>query len=402
MASFTYLIKDKKGKYASGLIEGENREEIAENLINQGMTPIKIEEESKRNPLKRLSLLTTIPSADKVLFAEELSTLINSGVPISQALNILEKQLKNPRLKAAVGDLAKSVESGLSLSSSIQKHPSIFSPVFVNMIRAGEIGGTLDEALNNLAIQLTKDHELITKIRGAMTYPAVIMVAMVGAVIYLMTTIVPQLGSMFAELNAELPASTKSLILISQALTKYGFVTFSLLGVFIYLFVQIEKKFIPFRRLMHKLFIILPPLNNLIIKMNVAHFARTLSSLLKSGVSIVESLTIVADSTGNILFKEAIEKTADKVKDGVPIAVVLREYKIFPILVPQMISVGEETGSLDTILNKIANFYEREVDDITKNLSTLLEPMIMIMIGILVGYVIISIITPIYSLTNMF
>lgn len=402
MEKFSYTVKDKSGKLSNGIIDGESREEVAKSLMNEGLTPIKIEGEFKSNPLKKIASFTTIKSADKVLFAEELATLINAGVPISQALNILEKQLKNPRLKAAVESLSKDVDSGVSLSSALEKHPDIFSQVFVNMTRAGEISGTLDDALNKLAIQLNKDHELVSKIKGAMTYPAVILVGMIGAVIYLLLTIIPQLQGMFDELGGELPATTKSLIFISKALTSYGIITLTLIIAFVFGFRYVEKNVIPFRRFMHKAFITLPPLNQLVIKMNIAHFARTLSSLLASGVSVVESLEIVASSTNNLLFKEAIEKTAEKVKNGVGISEVLKNYKIFPVLVPQMISVGEETGSVDAILNKVADFYEREVDNITKNLSTLLEPVMMIFIGILVGYVIISIITPIYSMTNMF
>lgn len=402
MNKFTYTVKDKNGHFSNGLIEGENRDQVAKILLEQGLTPVKIEGEFKANPIKKFSTYTTIKAADKVLFAEELSTLINAGVPIAQSLTIIEKQIKNPRLKAAVQSLVKDVESGNALSNALEKHPDIFSQIFVNMTRAGEISGTLDDALNKLAIQLNKDHELVAKIKGAMTYPLVILVGMIGAVIYLMLTIIPQLQSMFDELGGNLPASTKSLIFLSKALTNYGIITFTLVAAFIFAFRYVEKHFIPFRRFMHKMFITLPPLNNLIIKMNVAQFARTLSSLLGSGVSVVESLEIVAKSTQNLLFREAIEKTAEKVKNGVNIAEVLKTYKIFPILVPQMISVGEETGSVDAILNKIADFYEREVDNITKNLSTLLEPLMMIIIGILVGYVIVSIITPIYSMTNMF
>jgi type IV pilus assembly protein PilC len=235
-----------------------------------------------------------------------------------------------------------------------------------------------------------------------MYYPMVIMIGMVGAVIYLMLTIIPQLSSMFAELGGDLPVTTKSLIFLSKALTQYGIITFILVASFIYGFRWVEKNVIPFRKLMHRLFITLPPFKNLVVKMNIAHSARTLSSLLKSGVSVVESLTIVAESTPNLIFKEAIQKAADKVTNGVTIAEVIKTYPVFPSMVSQMISVGEETGSLDTILGKVADFYEREVDDITKNLSTLLEPLMMIIIGIMVGYVIISIITPIYQMTNMF
>jgi type IV pilus assembly protein PilC len=282
------------------------------------------------------------------------------------------------------------------------KHPNVFSGIFVNMVKAGEVGGTLDDALNQLAIQLAKDQALISKVRGAMTYPVIILVGMVGAVIYLMATIVPQLSKMFDELGGKLPTATKVLIFISNLVTKYGVITFTVLFLMIMGYRYIEKNVLPFRRAVHTLILKMPVIKNLSIKLNVAHFTRTLASLLKSGVSVVESLTIVADTTDNLIFKEAIEKTADKVKNGTQIAEVIKAYKVFPPIVSQMIAVGEETGSLDTILLKIADFYDREVDNITQNLSTLLEPLMMILIGLMVGFVVVSIITPIYQMTNMY
>jgi type IV pilus assembly protein PilC len=402
MQNFTYTVKDKQGKTNSGVITANDRDEAARTLLDQGLTPISIKKDERKGMLGFLKSFQKVPLKEKVMFAEELSTLVNAGVPIAQSLSILQKQTTNKTLSKTVEELEKDVEGGLSLSTSMEKHPNVFSSIFVNMVRAGEAGGTLDEALNQLAVQLAKDQELIAKVKGAMTYPVIIMVGMIGAVIYLMATIVPQLSGMFSELGGQLPASTKFLIAVSNAVTKYWFITFSVMAILVFGFHYIEKNFIPFRRFMHTIFTKMPVFKNLTIKMNVAHFARTLASLLNSGVSVVESLNIVADSTTNLVFKEAIQKAAEKVKNGVSIAEVIKTYKVFPPIVSQMISVGEETCSLDTILKKIADFYDREVENITQNLSTMLEPFMMILIGLMVGFVVVSIITPIYQMTNMY
>jgi type IV pilus assembly protein PilC len=402
MATFEYTVHDGEGKISTGNIEGNNREEVAQSLINQNLTPVAIKQISSFRFLERLKKIGHIPAGEKVLFAEELSALINAGVPIAQALSILEKQTSNKKFKETLADLSRDVTGGLSLSTALEKHPKVFSPVFVHMTRAGEVGGTLDEALNNLAEQLAKDHELIAKIRGAMIYPVVIFVAMIGAMIYMMLTIIPQLAKMFKDLGGDLPASTKSLIFISSLFTKYIVITIIVIAAIVFTFRYALKHIRPFRLIIHRFLLKIPVSGKLIKKINIARFARTLGSLLGSGVGVAESLEIISKSTNNLLFKEAVEKTTERVRNGVTIAESLKSYPIFPVLVPQMIAVGEETGSLDTILKKIATFYDREVDNMTKNLTVLLEPMMMIFIGILVGYMIISIITPIYSMTNEF
>jgi len=401
MSTFSYTVHDNSGKVLSGAIESRNREEAAQTLLNQGLTPVTLRE-VKKGIMEDISRrFTFISSSDKVLFAEELSTLVNAGVPIAQSLAMLEKQISNKRFKMSLSELSKDVEGGLSLSTAMERHPDIFSPVFVHMVQAGEASGTLDEALKNLAVQLAKDHDLVSKIRGAMIYPAVIMVAMTGAAIYMIMTVVPELSAMFEDLGGNLPATTKSLILLSTLLGKYGIITFSVIAVLIYAYIKAEKNYKPLRLIVHKIILHSPVFGKLSVKMNVARFARTLGTLLSSGVNLPEALHIVSDSTSNLLFKEAVDKTAEKVRNGSTVAEVIKNYKIFPVLVPQMITVGEETGELPALLTKIADFYDREVDNITRNLTTMLEPLIMLFIGAMVGYLIISIITPIYSMTNM-
>lgn len=401
METFQYTVRNKEQKIVTGQIEGQSRDDVVKTLLDQNLTPITIIGNKNASLGRILKRVSTIPLTEKVLFSQELATLVNAGVPISQSLGILQKQTKNARFQNVLEDLAKDVDGGLTLSGALERHPDVFSPLFISMVKSGEIGGTLDEALNRLAIQMEKDRQLTSKIRGAMIYPSVIFVGMVGALIFMMVTIVPKLQSMFDELGGQLPATTKSLIFLSKAFTSYGLVTAGIFASVFFGLRYLEKNVIPFRRLVHTIILRMPVIGTLSTKINVARITRTLGSLLASGVGVVEALTIVAETTQNLLFKEAVNKAAERVKNGNTIADTLKGYKVFPVLVPQMISVGEETGSLDTILTKVADFYDSEAQNITDNLTTLLEPLIMIVIGLMVGYVIVAIITPIYSMTNM-
>jgi type IV pilus assembly protein PilC len=401
MGTFSYTVRNKEQKILNGNVEGSTKEEVAKTLLDQGLTPVTITETTKPSILVLLARISNIPTAEKVLFSQELSTLVSAGVPISQSLGILEKQTKNKRFKNVISDLSKDVDGGLTLSGALTKHPKVFSSLFISMVKSGEIGGTLDESLIRLAEQMNKDRELTSKIKGAMIYPTVIFVAMVGALIFMLVTIVPKLQNMFEELGGELPATTKSLLFVSSLFTKYGLITAGTAICIYFTFTYLKRTVIPFRHFLHKLLLKVPVIGTLSTKINVARITRTLGSLLSSGVGVVEALDIVGDSTDNLLFKEAVRKASEKVKNGSTIAETLKNFKVFPILVPQMIAVGEETGSLDIILKKVADFYDSEVENITRNLTTLLEPLIMIVIGLMVGYVIVAIITPIYSMTNM-
>lgn len=401
MITFIYTAKDKESTISTGAIEAGSREDAIRTIQDKGLTLVTMEEKRKNSIFAYMNRIGTIPLTEKVMFSQELATLVNAGVPISQSLGILQKQSKNKRFQAAIEDLAKDVDGGLSFSGALAKHPTVFSPLFISMVKSGEIGGTLDDSLNQLAEQMDKERELNSKIKGAMIYPTVIFIGMVGALIFMMVTIVPKLTSMFDELGGKLPATTQSLVFISKAFTNYGVITASIFAGIYFGFRYLLTHVTSFRRTMHVILLKTPVIGNLSTKINVARITRTLGSLISSGVAVDEALDIVADSCQNLLFKEAVEKASERVKNGSTIADTLKGFKIFPDLVSQMISVGEETGSLDVILKKVADFYDSEVSNITKNLTTLLEPLIMIVIGILVGYVIISIITPIYTMTDM-
>jgi type IV pilus assembly protein PilC len=270
------------------------------------------------------------------------------------------------------------------------------------MVKAGEIGGILDETLEKMADEIEKEHELVASIRGAMAYPSVILVAIVGVVIYLLTSIVPQISAVFTELGSELPASTRFLIYISDSVRNYGvIIATAVIGAFFGARFAVKKN-LKIRYLWHSLLMKLPVIGKFIKKINITRFTRTLGSLLSSGVAVLEAIDVSANILKNEVFRKEIKDAAAKVKDGSTIAEPLRTSKVFPVMVSQMIAVGEDTGTLDKILLKLTSFYQKEVDHTVKNLSSLLEPIMMIIIGAGAGFVVISIITPIYSMTTLF
>lgn len=402
MKKFTYLVKDKDGKVVKGQIEAENRDKVANSLTEKSLTPISIKEERGFNILEKINEYSTIPSTEKVMFSKQLATLVSAGIPISQSMHILEEQTDNARMKKAVNQIGQDIEGGLSLSAAMEKQNKIFSPLYANMVKAGEIGGILDQSLEKMAEEIDKEHELVASIRGAMAYPSVIILAMIGVVIYMLTTIIPQIGGVFTEMGGQLPTSTRLLMGLSNGLIHYGLLILLLIVGFVFGIRTLIKRNYKFRYGWHRTLIWIPVFGKLIKKINIARFTRTLGSLLNSGVTVLESLKISADVLKNEIFKKEINDAADKVSNGSSLAEPLKTSKVFPTIVPQMIAVGEETGTLDKILGKLTDFYQNEVDHTVKNLSSLIEPMMMIIIGFGVGFIVISVITPLYSMSNLF
>lgn len=399
---FTYLAKNSEGTITKGVIDAPDQNAAADALGKKSLTPISIKKEEGRGTFKKFSELGTIPSSQKVMFSKQLATLIGAGIPISQSMHILEEQTENKRLKKAVTEITSDIEGGLSLSTAMEKQKNIFSPLYASMIKAGEVGGILDQTLEKVADEIEKEHELVAKIRGAMAYPSVILLAMLGVVIYMITNIIPQIGKVFTEMGGQLPATTRFLMGTSRIVSSYG----------IFIFIGIVAFFIFARRTIktnpnvryrwHQFLLKIPVIGRLIKKLNIARFTRTLGSLMSSGVTVLEAMEVSSDALNNEVFKREIKQAAEKVKNGSELAEPLKNSKVFPIIVPQMISVGEETGTMDAILKKLAEFYEKEVDNTVKNLSSLLEPMMMIIIGLGVGFIVISIITPIYQMSTLF
>lgn len=337
---------------------------------------------------------------DKILFAKHLSVMIKAGIPISRALKILSVQSSNPFFSEVVKDIAESINKGKSFADSLRAHENIFGELFINMIAVGEVSGNLEKVLRVLVDQMRKDYELMSRVKGAMMYPAVIVTAMFFIGVAMMTFVVPKLMSVFVEMNIDLPASTKLVLELTNIFKQYGVIillAFPALGA-LAMFLLKKKSGQDF---LDKVIMKLPVAGEISRKMNQARFARTLGSLITSGVPIVEGLKITANTLTNHFFKDSLLITAKQVEKGKPLGETLGTFSnIYAPIVTEMITIGEETGALDSILEDVATFYENEVDEATKNLSTIIEPVLMIIIGAAVGFFAVAMIQPMSSLSS--
>lgn len=400
MSKYLYTAKNAEGKPRSGEMDAKNERDLAFQLRSEGYIVTSIERLDDPNGKPHINILDRLQGVslkEKLFFTRNLSVMISSGLTIARALDNLSQQTKNKHFKAVLINVYKDVQKGSALSDALTKYPAIFNDLFVNMIRVGEVGGTLEESLNIVTIQMEKEHELRSKVRGAMIYPAVIIFAMACVGVIMLTYILPQILGVFADMEVELPATTKFVIKLSDALQNHGIligIGFIAMGVGGKLITSTDMG----KKIASMILLKMPILKNIVIKVNCARFARIYSSLLHSGVSVVDSLNIVANTLTNTFFKEAVLEGRNKIQRGIDLSTVIAEYPdIFPVIVAQMISVGEETGKTEDMMAKLAEFYEEEVNQITKNLSSIIEPVLMLVIGGAVGFFAVAMLTPMYS-----
>lgn len=400
MSKYLYTAKSVEGKPRSGEMEAKNERDLALQLRGDGyiVTSIERVEETGGKPhIKFIDRIQGVSLKEKLFFTRNLGVMVSSGLTVARALSNLSAQTENKHFKAILDNVYADVQKGLPLSDSLAKYPAVFNDLFVNMIRVGEIGGTLEESLDIITVQMEKDHELRSKVKGAMMYPAVIIMVMILIGIVMLTYILPQILGVFADMEVELPGPTQFIINLSAFLGDYKILIGIALiggGIFLKAFTStdIGKKTASFVLLK------MPILKNIVIKVNCARFARIYSSLLHSGVSVVDSLNIVAATLSNTFFKEAILEGRNKIQRGIDLSSVIAEYPdIFPVIVAQMIKVGEETGKTEGMMVKLAEFYEEEVNQITKNMSSIIEPVLMLIIGGAVGFFAVAMLQPMYS-----
>jgi len=405
--SYLYTAKDKKGRTQAGHLQATDQRELAAFLRNKELVLISAETaDAKEESADKFSQkaiyvwrkLSRVSLVEKMVFSRHLSIMIESGLSLTQALQVLSEQSKSPKFKKIINQVEENIRQGESFANSLAKHPKVFNELYVNMIKVGETGGNLNETLKILSEQMRKDHELISRVRGAMMYPAVIVIAMVGIGILMMVMVVPKLTSIFSEINMDLPLSTQ-MIIVSSNFLRNNIILATVILIVLVILIKFSLKIKTVKQGLSKTYLLLPVFGSLIQKINSARFARTFSSLIESGLGIVESLQIVAGTLGNIRFKESLFDAAQQVQKGKPLSQILIKYeKLYPPMVIQMIAVGEETGNLADILKNMADFYEEEIDNITKNLSSIIEPIIMVVIGAAVGFFAISMIQPMYSM----
>ena len=402
---FNYKARKISGEIFQGAVEAPSEEVAVDVLMDRGLSVITLEADqsdviSVKKEIK-LPFGNKVKRKDVVIFARQLSVMTSANVPIVQALKIITQQTEKPGLQKIVADVADEVESGIKLSLAMGKYPKVFSDFFVSMIKSGETSGKLDEVLEYLADQEEKDYDLVSKIKGAMIYPVFIVSGLVVVGVAMMIFVIPQLTSMLTASGSALPFTTKILIGTSDLMRNYWWaLLIGLIGVFGGL-----KYFIslPFgKQLIDKIKIRLPVFGALFQKIYLVRFTQSLSTLVVGGVPLTDALKIVAEVVGNESYKRLIDETIKEVEDGNSVAVVFLQSDIVPKMVSNMLAVGEKTGRLDNILNKVSGFYTREIENMVANMTHLIEPFIMVLIGVAVGGMVASIILPMYNLANQF
>ncbi len=397
---FKYQAKNEKGEMQSGTVEASNEAAAIETLQSHKLVVISIVSIVEVSALFRnIKFLQKVPAKDLVIFSRQLATLIEAKITLLEALKTLHKQTSNAFFREKIFEIANDIEGGRSLSYSLSKHPKVFSEFYVNLIKAGEVSGNLQESLLYLAEHVEKQYDLENKIKGAMYYPAFILLAFFAVGIIVMVYVIPQLTAIIEESGQELPITTKMLIASSHFLRYYGWIliVFGItVGIGTKRYVDTPEGKMNWDKMKLKL----PVMGELFRKIALVRFSENLSTLIKGGVPIVRSLQITGSVIGNEVFKDLIFKTAEKVKSGTSIAKVLGESPEIPLIVVQMINIGERSGKLDSILDNIARFYVREVNNVVDNLSTLIEPVLIVMMGIGVGVMVSAILLPIYGIAG--
>ena len=401
MATFNYSVRDKAGKIVKGSLEGDSREAVGAKLRQMGYIILELDQAGGLAALSQIKFGTGVKPRDITIFSRQFATMINAGLSLTKCLSILASQTESAGLRDVIQQVAKDVEAGQSLSDSLAKHPRVFPPIFVNMIRAGETGGVLDEVLVRLADHFEREQALKAKIKSAMTYP----VAMGGLVLIILVAmmmfVVPTFEKMFSDMGGELPAITQLLVDISNFVAGYGGLIAAVAAAGAYFVFQQWTRTPTGMLIWDTVKLRLPVFGQLTRKLALAKFTRTFGTLVSAGVPILSALDIVADTAGNEVVAQAVKRARSAIKEGETIAKPLSESKVFPSMLVQMISVGEETGALDAMLNKIADFYDEEVSTQVDGLTSLIEPLMMASLGVVVGGMVIALYMPMFQVITL-
>ncbi|OGL87723.1 hypothetical protein A3I42_03375 [Candidatus Uhrbacteria bacterium RIFCSPLOWO2_02_FULL_49_11] len=396
---YDFKAKDAEGKDIQGVVEAQSEQTAQEALEERSLIPIMITARATESKLQTFKLFDRVKPKELVVFFRQLSTMSAANLPIVAALRILIKQTESQKLKTIISEIADEVDGGARLSQAFARHPDVFNNFYVNMVRSGETSGHLDEVLSYLADQREKDYDLMSKIRGAMIYPAFILSALCVVGVIMMVFVVPRLTSILTETGGELPLATKILIGTSGFMTKFWwllliFVVGAVAGL------RFSLKQRPVRRWWDWMKIKLPVFGKLFQRIYIIRFTRSMNTLLKGGVPLPHALEITAEVVGSAVYRDLILRTVKQVQDGNPIAVEFVNSPEVPVMVSHMLSVGETTGQLEQILDRLTQFYAREVDNLVSNLVSLVEPLIMILMGLAVGVMVAAIIMPMYNLAS--
>ena len=406
MSHFIYKAKKPTGEIYKGEKDAQDRYELYRMLKEGGEEVVDVQEKGAKGSLLKgfsisLPFLHSIKMQEKINFARNLGSMITAGLAMSRALSVMERQTKNKELTKILVSLQKDVSEGKTLSTAMGSFKNVFSSLFISMVSAGEQSGNLAESLKIVGLQMDKNYALQRRVKGAMMYPAIILIAMVLIAILMLTYIVPTLMKTFTELKLDLPASTKFVLFVSNLVRDHGVIVFLSIAVVISGLIVWSKR-ASGKNIIHYAILKIPVIGGIIKEVNAARTARTLSSLLNSGVDVVESVRITKDVIQNVHYKAVLEKAGEAIKKGDPISKIFTENeKLYPLFLGEMMNVGEETGKIGEMLMGVAVFYEEDVEQKTKDMSTIIEPFLMVFIGAAVGFFAVAMISPMYSLVNV-
>ena len=400
MPTYRYNAMDQSGRTVAGTLEAESVELVRGKLADLKYHVLSIRQSRAKASIQdMLNGMQKVKLRDLVVFSRQFATMIDAGLSVVKCLDILQKQCRNPRLKDVIGQVKHDVAGGTSLTEAVQRHPKVFTPLYVNMIRSAEAGGILDTVLDRLSSFLEKEQETRTKIKSAMAYPAVVFAFSMLMLLGLMFFVLPKFKGIFEAMGLELPLSTKIMLNSSTYFQQYWYIALVLM-VGSVVFIRVASRTEKGKYAIDAAKLKLPVFGDLMLKTAVSRFARTFGTLITSGVPVLRALEIVSDTAGNLVVSETVARARQSIKEGDKISTPLFTSKVFPVMVTQMIAVGEETGRLDQMLVKVANFYDEEVDATLKALTSLIEPLMIVGLGGIVGFIAISVISPIYSLVG--
>jgi type IV pilus assembly protein PilC len=398
MLTFNYEAKNAKtGEKVSAQVQADTEQAAAKLIYDEGLVPlsIKLEKAGGRGPFKR-----KVKTKDKVLFSRQLSTLINAGLPLVQSLRSVAKQTTNKQLKVVINEVVTDVEAGLAFNKALEKHPAVFNRVYVSLVAASETSGTLDAGLERLANQQEKDADIIAKVRGAMIYPIIVMLVMILVALFMIIKVLPQVKSIYDGIpGTQLPLITRILLAVSGFITHFWWLVLIILGLMAF-FGSRWAKTLGGRSVIDKVKMRSWPIGTLFMKLYMARFARTGTTLVASGVPLLQMLTITGEAIDNVHIAKTLDGAIEKVKGGKALSDSIEGSPNFLDLVPNMLRIGEQSGSMEVMMAKIADYYEKEVDNEVKAISTIIEPVMMIMMGIIAITIVAAILLPIYGLVN--
>lgn len=399
MRKFTYEAKDSStDKIVKATVQADSERSAAKLLIDQGFAPISIKEQRDGEGFFG-KISNRITTKDRVVFTRQLSTLIAAGLPFAQSLRTVLEQTPNKRLQGVVQEIVASVEGGRSLHESFAKHPAVFDKLFLALVASGEASGTLDDALQRVANQQEKDAAIVGKIRGAMVYPLIVLVVIIGVMGFMLLTVVPQVEKLYQDLNQELPFLTMAMVAISQFLIKFWWLVLAAIGFIGYFSIQYLKT-VAGMRMTDQLKLNVPGFNGMFRRLYMARFARTTQTLLVTGVAMLDALRISSEAVSNSVISDRITAASEQVKGGKALSAALSTQSYIPELLPQMVRIGEQSGRIDEMLGKTAKIYEDELDQEIQSISTAIEPILMVVLAVMAGGMVAAILLPIYGLVN--